>query len=482
MKPIRPGSLAQSASMLAAIVDSSDDAILSKDLDGVITSWNRSAERLYGYTASEAIGQPVTMLMPRDRFDEEPQILARIRRGERVDHYETVRRRKDGTLIEISMTVSPIRDARGVIIGASKIARDMTQAKQADEDTRLLAAIVDSSDDAIVSKDLNGIVTSWNKSAERLFGYTAADMIGQSITLIIPPDRIGEEPRILASIRNGQRVEHFETIRRRKDGTLLDISLTISPVRDQHGTVIGASKIARDITERKQALNALRRANRDLEQFAFSVSHDLQEPLRNIKLFSELLVQRLGGTLDAEAQEFLDQLQTGATRMETLVRDLLAYTRVRNIEPAREIVDANVAFAAALESLAAAIAESGATVTSDRLPYVPMYGPHLEQVFQNLIGNAIKYRSLERAAEVRVEAVRESGCYAFSVRDNGIGIDPRYREKIFELFKRLHTSEKYSGTGLGLAICQRIVEQYDGRIWVESERGNGATFYFTIRD
>src|SRR5579884_2158815 len=173
----------RAALLLSAIVDSSDDAIVSKDLNGIIMSWNKSAERVFGYTAEEAVGKSITMLIPPDRLDEEPKILSRLRRGERVDHFETIRRRKDGTLLDISLTISPVKDAHGKVIGASKIARDITEAKRGERADRLLAAIVDSSDDAIISKDLNGIITTWNKSAERLFGYSAEEAVGKSVTM-----------------------------------------------------------------------------------------------------------------------------------------------------------------------------------------------------------------------------------------------------------------------------------------------------------
>jgi PAS domain S-box-containing protein len=238
---------------LAAIVESSDDAIIGKDLDGIITTWNHGAERLFGYMAGEVIGQPVTILIPPDRHDEEPEILTRIRHGERVDHYETVRRRKDGSLVDISLTVSPIKGADGKVVGASKIARDITERRRTDQSAQRLAAIVESSDDAIISKDLDGTITTWNRGAERLFGYTAQEAIGQPITILFPPDRYGEEPEILARIRHGEHVDHYETVRRRKDGSLVDISLTVSPIRTTDGKVVGASKIARDITERKLA-------------------------------------------------------------------------------------------------------------------------------------------------------------------------------------------------------------------------------------
>ena len=237
---------------LASIVDSSDDAIISKGLDGIIRSWNSAASRLFGYEAAEVIGKPVTILIPQDRQDEETFILQQIRRGERIEHYETVRRRKDGGLIDVSLTVSPIRNAQGKIIGASKIARDITKRKREINAALLLASIVETSDDAIISKTLDGIITSWNKGAERIFGYMAEEIIGKSIKVLIPREYHAEEDTILDRLRRGQRIEHYETIRQRKHGSLINVSLTVSPVADPQGKIVGASKIARDITERKR--------------------------------------------------------------------------------------------------------------------------------------------------------------------------------------------------------------------------------------
>jgi PAS domain S-box-containing protein len=241
------------AARLAAIVDSSDDAIVGLDGDGVITSWNPAAETLYGYSAQEAIGQSIRLIVPPDLLATEDDVLARVATGEVVQHFETMRRHRDGTLLPISLTVSPIRSESGEIIGASKIARDISGRKHADREARRLAAIVESSDDAIVSKDLDGIVMSWNGAASRMFGYSADEMIGRSIRTLIPADRQAEEDDVLAHIRRGDKVEHFETIRRCKDGTLVPISLTVSPIRAADGSVIGASKIARDISDRKRA-------------------------------------------------------------------------------------------------------------------------------------------------------------------------------------------------------------------------------------
>ncbi len=479
----------RAALLLSAIVDSSDDAIISKDLNGTITSWNRSAERLFGYTAEEAIGRPVAeILIPADRQHEEPDILARLRRGERIDHFETKRRRKNGTLLDISLTISPIRDRSGIVIGASKIARDITLRKRIERDALLLSAIVDSSDDAIISKNLNGVITSWNRSAERLFGYTAEEAIGQSVaTLLIPDDRQAEEPDILAKLQKGQRVDHFETKRRRKDGTILDISLTISPVKDATGRIIGASKIARDITDQirqrealREANESLTRSNTDLEHFAYSASHDLQEPLRMVSAYSQMLRGKFQDQLGSSGNDYIGFVIEGASRMDQLLRDLRTFTHVAIVDhgppPA---ASSQTALDRSILNLKAAIDESGAEITFDPLPSVRIHEFQLEQLFQNIIGNAIRYRG-ENRPRIHAGAEAEGERWRFFVRDNGIGINPEYKEQIFGIFKRLHAFSEYPGTGMGLAICQRIVERAGGRIWVESQPGRGSTFFFTL--
>ena len=235
--------------LLSAIVDSSDDAIVSKTVDGIITSWNRAAEKIFGYSANEVIGRSIRLIIPPELQAEEDYVLGQIRRGERVEHYETVRQTKDGRIIDISLTVSPIRNAQGEVVGASKIARDISERKRLES---LMFAVIDSSGDAIVTKDLNGVITSWNGGAEKMFGYSASEVIGQSIRLIIPPELQGEEDYVLREIRRGNRIDHYETVRQAKNGRRVDISLTVSPIRNTRGTVVGASKIARDITDRKR--------------------------------------------------------------------------------------------------------------------------------------------------------------------------------------------------------------------------------------
>jgi PAS domain S-box-containing protein len=241
---------------LARVVESSDDAIVSKDLNSTITSWNRAAEVMFGYTSAEAVGRSIRMIIPEDRQSEEDTVMSRIRAGEGLTHFETLRVRKDGTLIPISLTVSPIYDDAGTVIGASKIARDISDRRRADRAARRLLAVIESSDDAIITKNLDSTITSWNPAAERMFGYSEAEAVGRSIRMLIPDELQSEEDTVLAKIRAGETVDHYETIRQRKDGTRLSISLTVSPIRNDDGEVIGASKIARDITERTRLLSA----------------------------------------------------------------------------------------------------------------------------------------------------------------------------------------------------------------------------------
>jgi len=365
--------------------------------------------------------------------------------------------------------------------------RDVSDRRRAEHNANLLAAIVESSDDAIVSKDLTGTITSWNQGAERIFGYTAAEAVGQPITVIIPPDRLDEEPKILDRLKRGERVDHFETIRMRKDRSLLHVSLTISPVKDAQGRIVGASKVARDVTDKvlqedalREANAALQSANSDLQQFAHSASHDLQEPLRTVAIYSELLQTRFGGKLGPVGDEYIGYTVQGALRMENLLKGLRIYTQVSTPgHAAPEDIDAGEILKRVLVNLNVAITESGAAISHTELPRVRIYEFQLEQVFQNLILNAVRYRS-SLPPRIHVAAVRQAEEWLFSVRDNGIGIESQFKEHIFGIFKRLHTAAEYSGSGMGLAICQRAIERAGGRIWVESEFGAGSTFYFTI--
>lgn len=474
----------QHAEEFIDLVENVELALHWLDEHGVILWANPAHLNLLGYSREEVLGRNIV------DFHEDKaaisDVLRRLKANEPIRNYPVVLRRRDGSLCYAAVDCSVFRKD-GRFVHSRCATRDLTKERQAAETQERLAAIVESSDDAIISKDLNGVIQSWNRGAESLFGYTAREMIGQHISKIAAPDVVDEIPAILDRLRRGERVDHYQTKRRTKDGRILTVSLTVSPIRDSSGTIIGASKVGRDITERalhekalQEANDALERSNADLEQFAYSASHDLQEPLRIVVAYSELLKMEFGDQLGSTGQQYIGFVVESALRMEQLLTDLRVYMQASTSEPRpSEAVNADLALDGALKNLERLIDENGAIVIRSHLPEVRVQEFQLEQLFQNLIGNAIRYRSSE-VPRVEVSASRDGKGWRFCVRDNGIGIDPQYKEQIFGIFKRLHTKGEYPGTGMGLAICQRIVDRLGGRIWVESALGKGSTFCFTI--
>jgi PAS domain S-box-containing protein len=745
---------------LAAIVDSSEDAIIGKRLDGTIASWNFGAEQLYGYPAREVMGRSIALLVPADLPNELPEILEKIKRGERVEHFETERVRKDGTCVCVSLTVSPLKDAAGAIVGASSIARDITERKRAEvalrekeEDFRTLfesmlngfayckmhfeqnqprdftylnvnsafetltglkhvvgkrvsevipgilesapelietygrvaltgiperfetfvaalgmwfsiavysprkeyfvavfdviterkrteealraaalqmRLILEAAGEAVYGVDREALLTFVNPAATRMLGYKAEELIGRNAHVVFHhsrPDGTAypvEDCHLTHSIfRNGAAIQGEEWYWR-KDGSGFPVQLSAAPMRE-FGRVVGAVVTFSDITERKRTEEALRasetqfrrlfeaakdgilildadtgtikdvnpflcdlldfpradllgkklweigplqdallskasfedlqskgyvryedlpletrkgkrvevefvsnlysvdqhkviqcnirditerrraeralekrtreltssqqaleqnaqeltRSNTELQQFAYVASHDLQEPLRTMASFAQLLERRYRGKLDANADEFIHFIVGGASRMQGLINDLLAYSRVGSRGNGFAPTDCATVFDQAVANLQTAITESGAVVTHGPLPTVPGDGAQLIQVFQNLVANSIKFRG-SLAPQMHIAAQQRPSDWVFSIKDNGIGIDPQYADRIFEVFQRLHNSTKYPGSGIGLAIAKKIVERHGGRIWFESQPQQGATFFFTL--
>ena len=470
----------ESEARLAAIVTSSDDAIISKDLDGTITSWNRAAEQMFGYTAAEAVGRNIQLIIPEDRRSEEEYVLERVRAGVGVEHYETVRRRKDGSLLDVSLTVSPIV-IDGAVIGASKIVRDISASRRIEREAFRLAAIVTSSEDAIVAKDLNGFIQTWNRGAEKVFGYTAEEAIGRNITMLIPEDRLHEETEVLTRIRAGFPVEHFETIRRRKDGQLIDISLTVSPIRDAAGRIIGASKIARDVTAQQRLRAQAEAASRLKDEFLAVLSHELRTPLNTVLGYARMLRRedtRMSEELRARA---LDAVERNADTLARLVNDVLDTSRVvtgklrLNMQPC--IVD-EVA-EAALDTMRPAAEAKGVALRTEFERGLTVIGDcdRLQQVVWNLVSNAIKFTAGDGTVTMRV--ARVAAGVEISVRDTGIGIAAGDLPYVFQRFWQAQTgaSREYSGLGIGLALARHLVELHGGSIAAESPGpGRGATF------
>ncbi len=597
--------------LLRAIVDSSADAIISKNLDGTITSWNKSAERLFGYTAEEMVGKPVTILIPPDRLDEEPKIIERLKESMRVDYIETRRVRKDGTELDISLTISPVLDANGRIIGASKIARDITERKRIEkhlhDSERQLRSMVDSIDQLAWMANAEGWIYWYNKRWYEYTGATPAEMegwgwqsvhdpkilpevmekwsesirTGQPFDMIFPlkgadgvfrpfltrinpvsdhdgnvwkwfgtntdidalsraeatareseerfralADNIPQLAWIADAGTDGQvhwfnenwfrytgttleemrgsgwhtvhHPDHAERViqnfahhvqanldwedtfpLRGQDGNYRWFLSRMKCIRDESGQVARIFGTNTDITEQRAMELELRRANQDLESFAYSASHDLQEPLRMIAIYSQMLVNGYKDKLEGEAEMYVRMITDGTRRMRELLADLLAYTAVdAQATDDTETIDLNLIFEEVIKNSKVAIEESAAMVSSDPLPIICGHRAHFVQLFQNLISNGIKYRS-KRSPRIHVSAEQQNGSWRFAVTDNGMGIAPEHHEKIFGVFKRLH-GKTIPGTGIGLAICQRVVERYQGRLWVESESDKGATFFFTV--
>ena len=479
--------LERHARHFAAIVDSSHDAIVSKDLSGTVTTWNRAAERLFGYQASEIVGRSIRLIVPSDRQTEEDHVLASVARGESVDHFETMRVRKDGTLVPISLTVSPIRSAAGEIVGASKIARDLSQTLRSERDALQLAAIVDSSDDAIVSKDLNSIVTSWNAAAEAMFGFSAAEMRGQSIRRIIPWDRQQEEDEVLSRIKRGERVEHYETIRQRKDGTLIPVSLTVSPLRNQEGTVIGASKIARDISDRKRAeeerqrlLAIARDSSRLKDEFLGTLSHELRTPLNAIVGYLRMIQS---GLLNGEKlTRALDTNARNAASLTQIVEDVLDVSRIISGKVRLDLqpVELPGVIEQAVETIRPAADAKGIRLEPILDPRTgPVSGDpeRLRQILWNLLSNAVKFTPRGGRVQIRLERVNSH--VEITVSDTGAGISAEFLPYVFDRFRQADAgiAREHGGLGLGLAISRHLVELQGGRIAGASDGpGKGSTF------
>jgi PAS domain S-box-containing protein len=609
------------AAILAAIIDASDDAIVTKTLDGIIMSWNPAAERLFGYRADEAIGQPITILFPPDRLDEEVEFRRLIRAGQRVEHFETVRVRKDGTLVDISVTLSPIPDEMGRPIAISKIARNITARKRtesrlgaqenllrmtlasigdavittdqagrvtflnpigeeltgwtdaeargrplsdvfqivnelsghpvedptsralregivvglanhtvlidragvrhpiddsaapirdesgrifgavlvfrdvsarrkADEAMQRLAAIVDSSDDAIVSKTIEGIVTSWNGGAQRIFGYTASEMIGRPITTLFPPDRLGEEADFMERIGRGQRVEHFDTIRVRKTGELIHVSVTLSPIRAEDGRIVGVSKIARDIGERVELAERERAARREAEEasrvkdeFLATLSHELRTPLTSIFGWARLL--RSGSLEPGAVDRAIEVIERNCRTQVDLINDLLDISRIITGRMALNLRPLGIdqVVRAATESIRPAAMAKRIALEVTLGPTSRVLGDpsRLQQIVWNLLSNAVKFTGEGGRVDL---AIRQEGSHVtVTVSDTGVGIDPELLPHVFDRFRQADSSmtRQHGGLGLGLAIVRHLVELHGGTVRASSAgAGQGASFTVSL--
>ncbi|MGH7970632.1 MAG: sensor histidine kinase, partial [Limisphaerales bacterium] len=393
----------------------------------------------------------------------------------------------DGTQRLVDFAMYPIRDDDGVVRFLHPSGIDITERKRNEIAAQRLAAIVEHSDDAIVSKDLNGIISSWNKGAERLFGYAAQEVIGKPITILVPPELADQETEILERVRS-ERVAHYETVRRRKDGSLVNISLTVSPVRDSTGRVIGASKVARDITDKIRAKEkleravaeqtaSLREATAQMEEFSYSVSHDLRSPVRAMQGYAKALIEDYGSRLDDEGREYLDRIVQGSARMERLIHDVLTYSRVSRMDMELQPVSLANLLQGLVQQYPEFESARADVIVQPGIPAVVAHEPSLGQAVANILGNAVKFVAPGVRPHVVITAASINGTVELRIQDNGIGIKPDHQRRLFGMFERIHPDAKYEGTGIGLAIVRKAVERMGGKVGVESDVSNGSTFW-----
>jgi len=469
---------------LAAVVASSEDAIITETLDGTIETWNRSAERLFGYSAAEAVGRPIDLIVPSEIRAAEENTSVQVQRGQVARHFETIGLTKDGRRIPISVALSTVVDPEGRLIGTSRIIRDISEQRMLEREAVRLAAIVNSSEDAIVSKDLNGIVQTWNGAAEKMFGFTAEEIIGRPIRLVIPADRQSEEDQVLATIRAGRAVEHFETVRQRKDGSLIEISLSVSPVRARDGTVIGASKIARDISEQRRLTRRAEEAGRAKDEFLAMLSHELRTPLNAVLGYTRML--RDGRYSEERREQVVEIIERNARLLGQLVSDVLDVSGIvtGKIRLSPEPCDISEPLRAAVDSVRPS-ADAKGVVLQCTVPDEPVQAlcdaSRMQQVFWNLLSNGVKFTP--RGGRVHATLREEPDAIVITVSDTGTGIKPESFPFLFQRFWQAESVRErhVGGMGLGLALARHFVELHGGTITAASEgEGRGSTFTVTL--
>ncbi len=487
--------LRESERKLRTIFEAIHDSLILTTPDAHIVELNEAAVRLQGYkNKEEMIGLSAFDWVVEEYREKAYQYgLKALKERSYIDRLEYRVRRADGSEFEAEFSGVPLLDDAGNLAGWVTISRDISarkcMEKKLRESEEKLRSIFETIQDSLIITTPDGKIIDLNEAAVRLHGFKdKAEMIGlNAIEFVVEEYRQAVYEHGVKAFKSGAYLDRLEHRVRRVDGSEFFAEFSGMPLFDDAGKLAGWVTLSRDITERKrmeskvqQLLEELKRSNMELEQFAYVASHDLQEPLRMVSSYVQLLARRYKGKLADDADEFIEYAVDGSTRMMGMIQALLIYSRVGTKGKPPEPTECEVVLAQTLKNLQTALAEKGAEVTHDPLPTIMADGIQMVQLFQNLIGNGIKFQAEGVKPHVHVSVEDKGEEWQFSFKDNGIGIEPQYKDRIFVIFQRLHGKQEYKGTGIGLAVCKRIVERHGGRIWVESELGEGATFLFTI--
>src|SRR5437773_1505576 len=459
-----------------------------------VVSWNAGAERLKGYRAEEIVGQRFSRFYPPEDVQAgKPERALQQAAAEGRWEDEGWRVRKDGSRFWANVIITALRDAEGTPLGFAKLTRDLTERRRAEavhrQNEERLRLMVDSVKDfAIIMLDREGRVISWNAGAERTKGYRAEEILGRHFSRFYPPEDVAQgkpEWELERAAREG-RLED-EGWRVRKDGSRFWANVVITAMRDKAGTLGGFSKVTRDLTEQRRAEAAIEKyneqleaANKELEAFSYSVSHDLRAPLRAIDGFSRILLEDHAPTLTPEAQHYLNVVRKNSQRMGLLIDDLLAFSRLSRQPLNKQPVRPADLVRQCVDELRAEQQGRRVEIAIGDLPACQADPALLKHVWMNLMSNALKYTRKQEMAVIEVGSREQSGACVYFVKDNGVGFDMQYADKLFGVFQRLHRPEDYEGTGVGLAIVQRVIHRHGGRVCAEAAVNKGATFYFTF--
>lgn len=464
-----------------ALIEAAPDIISITDPDGTIRSLSPAFERITGWSARRWEGRSYAGLLHPDDLPQAQRSMERLARGEPVGPELFRVRTRSGSFVAMEVSSRPLM-GDGKPRAILSVARDATRRLKLEEEHARLAAIVETSNDAIISATPDGIVLSWNRGAEELYGFSAKEAVGEPVLICIPPEEHPLAAQLLERLRRGEPMGHLELRKVTKTGQPLVVSVTASAIRDASGALKAVSFISRDVTERKRAEDELRRraeeirkANEELELFTSAASHELREPIRKVFGFADL-IRQTDGRLERRTRRHLERLQDAALRMSRLIEDLLEFSVLSRAEMPVEVLALNELAREAASELRARARAAGGEIELGRLPRACGNREMVKRVFYCLLDNALKFRKPDVPPRVRVTGRLESGHAELAFEDNGIGFDERHLAELFKPFRRLHGRAAYPGTGMGLSICKRIIERLGGSITARSAPGKGATF------